>query len=209
MREAERAHFDASISRVGDLIAEMDATLDAIASELNPDAALQNRAALQSLAGDLIAGMQRWMRRTREIMPLPDAAHAAASMTGTPAAPAPVASNQVAPPSMAGVAPSAPLGVVDVVVGPFARFGHLGHLIQAIRLVPGVSAVDLREFTQGVANLRVRYTGSEPLEDRIGRIGECQLRLVAKAPGRIELLVFTDTAPSSEEPLQEAPSSVI
>jgi hypothetical protein len=89
-------------------------------------------------------------------------------------------------------------GGIELVVGPFTRLQELAAFTRALREMQGVEDVSPRQFAKGLVHIRVHYTDTIPLSNRLAQLREFSPSVLSATRTRIELKV---------EPPDDAPAT--
>ncbi|CAA9229692.1 MAG: hypothetical protein AVDCRST_MAG77-935 [uncultured Chloroflexi bacterium] len=88
-----------------------------------------------------------------------------------------------------GEARPTPGGAIDLVAGPFSHFSDLAAFTRQLRAMPGVDALETRQFYKGTVRFRLRYDDPVPFVTRVGELHDFAPHVVATDAGRIEVRV--------------------
>ncbi len=80
-------------------------------------------------------------------------------------------------------------GGTEVIAGPFARFQELAAFSKALRELPGVQTVTIRQFVRGLVDLRVRHSSTMDLAAGLLTLTDFSPSIASRTPSRIELRV--------------------
>lgn len=80
-------------------------------------------------------------------------------------------------------------GGTEVIAGPFAHFQELAAFSKALRELPGVQTVTIRQFVRGLVDLRVRHSSTMDLAAGLLTLTDFSPSIASGTPSRIELRV--------------------